>query len=304
VIGIWPLLALSGAVLGLGFVLVVRAWSVPVPQLSDALDNLSGSSRRWEAVGRQSEPDSWIRLAGPAGRGLVARLAAGPVALPTADLELIGWTPEGFLTRKALSALGGALIFPLVIAVAAGLVGVPLPLAVPMAVSIGLAAAGWFLPNLVVADQARVAREELRRAVCSYLDLVSLRRDASEGPTQALERAADVGDGWAFQRIRAALIDARVAGGQPWDGLRLLGERTGVSELSDVADIAATAAVDGAAIVTTLRARAASLRAQLLTEDEAEANARSEKMSLPAAVMALAYTILLGYPAFSVIAFG
>lgn len=303
-IGGWPLLALSGAALGLGLALAVRAWSAPVPQLSDALDNLSGATRRREGISREPDPDSWIRVAGPAGRGVVARLAAGPVALPTAELELIGWSPEGFLTRKVLSALGGAFVFPVVIAVAAGLAGISFPVVIPAAVGLGLAAAGWLLPNVVLADQARVAREELRRAVCSYLDLVSLRRDASEGPTQALERAADVGDGWAFQRIRAALIDARVAGGQPWDGLRSLGARTGVSELGDVADIVATAAVDGAAIASTLRARAASLRAQLLTEDEAQANARSEKMSLPAAVMALAYTILLGYPAFSVIAFG
>jgi len=298
------LLILSGALVGLGIALLVRAWSVPVPQLSDALNNLSGAPRRGQGLGPEPETDSWIRLAGPFGRGAAARRAAGPVALPTAELELIGWTPEGFLTRKILSALGGALFIPVVIAGAAGLAGIALPFVVPAALSLALAAAGWLLPNIVVRDEAKVAREELRRAVCSYLDLVSLRRDASEGPTQALERAADVGDGAAFQRIRGALIDARVAGGQPWDGLRSLGERTGVSELTDVADIAATAAVDGAAIVSTLRARAASLRAQLLTEDEAEANSRSEKMTLPAAVMALGYTILLGYPAFSVIAFG
>lgn len=298
------LLILSGAVFGLGVALAIRAWSVPVPQLSDALDNLSGARNRADAGAGEAQEDSWIRLAGPAGRGAVARLAGGSVALPVAELELIGWTPEGFLTRKVLSALAAALFFPLIVAAAAGLAGISLPFAVPAALSLALAAGGWLLPNLVVRDQAKEARDELRRSVCSYLDLVSLRRDASEGPTQALERAATVGEGAAFQRIRAALIDARVAGGQPWDGLRSLGERTGVSELTDVADITATAGVDGAAIVATLRARASSLRAQLLTEDITRANARSEKMTLPSALMVLGYTILLGFPAFSVIAFG
>ena len=75
----------------------------------------------------------------------------------------------------------------------------------------------------------------MRRALCSYLDLVSLRRDASEGPTIALERAAALGEGWVFRRITDALIAARLAGDPPWDGLRRLAADTGVGELADVA---------------------------------------------------------------------
>ena len=46
------LLILSGAVFGLGVALAIRAWSVPVPQLSDALDNLSGARNRADALSR------------------------------------------------------------------------------------------------------------------------------------------------------------------------------------------------------------------------------------------------------------
>jgi hypothetical protein len=137
----------------------------------------------------------------------------------------------------------------------------------------------------------------MRRALCSYLDLVSLRRDASEGPTIALERAAALGEGWVFRRITDALVAARLAGDPPWDGLRRLAADTGVGELADVADIAAVAAQEGASIAPTLRARAQSLRVQLLAEEEASANTASEKLTAPVALLSIAFLLLFLYPA-------
>ncbi len=181
--------------------------------------------------------------------------------------------------------------------------GASLPVAVAVAVpalgSVLLAAALFFVPDLVARDQAAEARGQMRRALCSYLDLVSLRRDASEGPTIALERAAALGDGWVFRRLRGALITARMAGEQPWDGLRRLAEDTGVNELTDVADIAAIAAIEGASIAPTLRARAESLRMELLTEEEASANTASEKLTAPVALLSIAFLLLFLYPALS-----
>ncbi|MGY5884234.1 type II secretion system F family protein [Modestobacter lacusdianchii] len=155
----------------------------------------------------------------------------------------------------------------------------------------------FFVVDVVARDQAGEARGQLRRALCSYLDLVSLRRDASEGPTIALERAAALGEGWVFRRIAGALVAARLAGDPPWDGLRRLATDTGVVELADVADIAAVAAVEGASIAPTLRARAQSLRVQLLAEEEAAANTASEKLTAPVALLSIAFLLLFLYPA-------
>jgi len=288
----YVLLAVCGGLVGLGVAVGVRAFMVPVPALGDALDGLSGRSRPIVAA---PETDDWLRLAGRPGRLLISRLARGPVALPAADLELTGQTPEAFLIRKGVLALVGALLLPLVAAILS-FGDIRLPFVIPAAGGLALAVGGWFLPNLTLRGEAATARAGLRRALCSYLDLVSLRRDASEGPTQALELAAAVGQGVEFRRIRAALVQARISNLQPWDGLRSLGERTGVRELVDIADIASTAAVDGASIVPTLRARAGSLRIQLLTEDEAAANKQSEKMSAPVALLAMCYLLLFLYP--------
>lgn len=289
----YALLAVCGGLVGLGLAMAVRAFMVPVPALGDALDALSGRTRPAPVV---AESDTWLRWTGKPGRLIISRLARGPVVLPTIELELTGQTPEAFLIRKGVLALAGLVLLPLVTAILS-VGGIVLPIAVPAVGGIALALGGWFLPNLTLREEAEKARAGMRRALCSYLDLVSLRRDASEGPTQALELAAAVGEGWEFRRIRAALTEARVNNLQPWDGLRSLGERTAVRELTDIADIATTAAVDGASIVETLRARAASLRSQLLTDDQASANAESEKMSAPVALLSILFLLLFLYPA-------
>jgi hypothetical protein len=112
-----------------------------------------------------------------------------------------------------------------------------------------------------------------------------------------LERAAALADGWVFTRIRDALLLARLSGEPPWDGLRRLAADTGVQELADVADIAEVAAQEGASIAPTLRARAHSLRVQLLAEEEAAANTASEKLTAPVALLSVAFLLLFLYPA-------
>ena len=177
-------------------------------------------------------------------RGPRPGLPAAGLRAPSQALALIGWTPEGYAARKVGLAAFGAVFVPLLTAVL-GLTGVRLPVVVPVAGSLALAGVLFLVVDLVVRDQAAEARGQMRRALCSYLDLVSLRRDASEGPTIALERAAALGEGWVFRRITDALVAARLAGDPPWDGLRRLAADTGVGELADVADIAVIAAQDG-----------------------------------------------------------
>lgn len=287
----------AGAMLGLGLFLLVRALLViEQPQLADALARLDGRASLLTA--RTPAADGWARAGGRPGAWAVARLARAGVRIPVQELVLIGWTPEGFLIRKLGMAAFGAVLVPLLTAVV-GVAGVRLPVVVPAAGSVLLAAGLFFFPDLVVRDEAKEARGQMRRALCSYLDLVSLRRDASEGPTIALERAAALGTGWVFRRIRDALVGARLAGEQPWDGLRRLGADTGVGELTDVADIAVIAAVEGASIAPTLRARAESLRVELLAEEEALANTSSEKLTAPVALLSIAFLLLFLYPSLS-----
>lgn len=291
------LLIAFGAVVGLGAFLLVRAaLVVEQPRLTDALARLDGRAAPVPVGPMTPGGDRWARASGRAGTWAAARLPAGALRAPSQALALIGWTPEGYAARKLGLAGFGAAFVPLLTAVL-GVLGVRLPVVVPTAGSLALAVVLFFVVDLVARDQAGEARGQLRRALCSYLDLVSLRRDASEGPTIALERAAALGEGWVFRRIADALVAARLAGDPPWDGLRRLATDTGVGELADVADIAAVAAVEGASIAPTLRARAQSLRVQLLAEEEAAANTASEKLTAPVALLSIAFLLLFLYPA-------
>jgi Flp pilus assembly protein TadB len=154
----------------------------------------------------------------------------------------------------------------------------------------------FLAPDLVTRVNAAERRADFRHALTSYLDLVALERGAGAGPTEALEAAADIGQGWAFRRVAAALDQARRSGAAPWTALAALAAETGISELADLADIAEVAGHEGARILETLTARAASMRAQALAADRARAGARSTTMVVPIALLAAGFLLLLIFP--------
>jgi len=167
---------------------------------------------------------------------------------------------------------------------------------VPAAAGVAGGLLGFVSPDLAVRARARGAREAFRHAVGAYLDLVALERAADGGPAEALHRAAAVGQAWTFVRIQEALDRARLSGEPPWAALAALAAEMGVDDLRDLADIIALAGDDGAAVYDTLVAKAAGLRARALADAEAEANAASERMTLPAVLLGLGFLILVCYP--------
>ena len=54
---------------------------------------------------------------------------------------------------------------------------------------------------------------------------------------------------------------------------------------------------EGAAVYQTLRARSAALRIAILNTELAKANAAGERMSMPVAILALIFLVILGAPA-------
>jgi Flp pilus assembly protein TadB len=279
-------LVVGGLLAGLGCWLVISELIPTGPSLRAAMDRLD--SRRGQADGQ-------VRFRVRLGRRIGA--AAPWLPVPATDLRLLGQEQAEWLARKVGHGVLGLALVPTLSAVVV-LGGHSLPWAVPVGGTLALGAVMFLLPDVVTRVEARQRRADFRHALASYLDLVVLERGAGAGPTEALEAAAEVGGGWAFERIGGALDQARKASRPPWDGLALLADEIGITELGDLAEIAEVAGQEGARILETLRARAESMRAQALAATKAQAGARSTTMVLPIALLAGGFLVLLIFPDF------
>jgi pilus assembly protein TadC len=284
-VNLWALA--TGVLCGLGIFVAVREIAPAPTRLDAALARLD-PGQDWLPSATPRAP-----RAGPLARRIAAELPWLPV--PATDLALLGKDRESWIASKVACGLLG-LVFPPLLAGLAMLAGTSLPWTFSVVASLVFGAALFFAPDLVTRVNAAERRNDFRHALTSYLDLVALERGAGAGPTEALEAAAEIGDGWAFQRISGALAAARRSGAAPWTALAGLARETGVSELADVADIAEVAGHEGAKILETLTARAASMRSQALASDRAKAGSRSTTMVVPIALLGAGFLLLLIFP--------
>jgi hypothetical protein len=281
------LAAVAGAMVGAGLAVLIYALIPASPKLDPALSPMQSAVRRGgHNVG--SAVPSRQAIAAWGGR-------TGWLRLSDLDLDLAGLSQGDVAVRKlTAAAIGFALPGSLVLVLA--IFGVRVPFAVPLVACLAVGLGCSMLPDLDVRRRAKQAKRELTRAACMYLDLVALERAASAGPAQALEQAAGIAEGTSFRRIASAMRAAELDGRHAWDGLAELGERTGVAALVDAADIMRMSGQDGAAVYNTLRARAASLRGQILAETTAQAHADSEHMVIPATALVAVFVAFVGYP--------
>jgi hypothetical protein len=278
---------LAGALLGVAVALVFAASSRRHPVLADALAALDERTTRPAALETQK---SRARLLLPVLRRL-------PVGVPDSDLELLGLGRDRFLIGAASSAAALAAAGPLL----AGLLAVldsSLPVVVPTGISAAGLLVGWTGHARQIRERADHARDQLRMALVTYLQQVSLLRRGGAGVSTALTLPAQLlTDSWAMRRLRDELELAQRAGEMPWEGLRRFGERIEIDELADLSAIAATAGQDGAAVVGTLLARAESLSDELLSDEHADAHRASGQMSTPGAMQVFLIAAWVLFPA-------
>lgn len=287
-------IVVAAVLVGWGSSLIIAALTPAAPDMSDALERLDQSQERQPVC----PPGGFLP---PEAAAAVARWAR--LDRYRADIAITGTTASRLATEKlGYAALG--VIFPLVLTTAVASLGLTVPVAIPASASLALGAALSFVPEQDLMRRARAARDQVHRAICAYLELVALERAADAGAVEAMERACAIGSGLGFRLIQESLLRARLEGRAPWHHLSLLAGQVEVPELGDVADIMRMSGEDGAAVMPTLRARAASLRTALLQADVARANRASERMSIPVALLGVAFMALLGFPAFSRILFG
>ena len=286
----------GGMITAAGLVLAVAAVRPGAPKLSLVLAQLNHEAPVEAAVFGTEGPTSasvpWWRALLPV---RVMALAQRYLGAASQDLNILGISGAELAGRKAALALGGLLGPPVLFAVLL-VAGVDLPALLPAGLSVGLGVLGWVIPSRQVGERAALAREEFLAALTAFLALVGLERQARGSPTEALEEASRISGAWPFVMIHTELLRAELAGQPPWDGLRDLGRRVGVEQLTNLADIVAAAA-DGAAVFETLLAEARNLRNAELSDQQERAGVAGEQLTLPAIVLATGFMMLVLYPA-------
>ncbi|HSK21609.1 MAG TPA: type II secretion system F family protein [Egicoccus sp.] len=288
---------LLGAGIGIGVLLIWRAVSPRPVRLDAVLDGLAKPGTPFAPDGSGDVPAGLP----PVDRvGAVARRVTGALGHDTdrydRDLAIVGRTPERHAFDKLAGAIAGLLV-PNLVSVGLMTAGLPLPVGAIGVLSLATAAAGFVLPDVVLRDEAQCRRRAFRHTLSSYLDLVNVLLAGGAGVETALHAAADAGDGWGYQTIRVELRRARLTGQSPWDTFADLAARLGVNELAELAASVSLAGSHGARIRASLAAKADTLRGHQVAETEAAAEAATERMTVPVAVLLFGFLVFIAWPA-------
>ena len=293
---------LSGLGVGLGLCLLVAGLRPAPPSLVATLQRMDNATpqRAASRVSAEPRPESLLRWLA---RRTSTRTTSGPSGLfgglsgdVTADLAVTGASAELHAGTKALAALTG-LVTPALLAVVLSLLGLHLPLLVPIWVALSGALVGYLLPDLHLKHRAAESRRAFRVSVGAYLDLVAMRMASGSGLAEALHDAAAIGTGPAFAQIRGALADARTDGLTPSQALGLLGHQLQLPDLVETSSRLRLVDSTGAQAELSLRAQAASLRDRELADAQGRANEQSQSMLVAQVVLGLGFVLFLGYPA-------
>jgi Flp pilus assembly protein TadB len=289
---IWAIMV--GAGLGGSLWLLRIALAPPRVDLAVAVGRWE-TSRTRTSLYRPDEATTWRQQLG---RRLSAELAARGVEMRKlrADLELVDKSLEQHLVTKLLTGLVG-LLLPTIAVAALAAAGVGIPWTIPAGLGLALGVAFFFLPDMSVRREAADRRDELHRALGSYLDLVAMSMAGGRGVPEALPTAARIGRGWAFDLLADTISHARYAGITPWEALGDLGERTGMQELRDLGGALTLVADDGAKVRDSLTARASTMRRRQLAEAEGDAQQADQSMRMAQLILAFGFLVFIGYPA-------
>jgi tight adherence protein C len=286
---------LCGAGLGLGLWAVAVWLFPPQPALSALVDRLHATVPPPPIL--TADSNGWVLRVG---RPFIGPLAA--LGLPHRrgrnDLAIIGKSIEHHLAEKATLAVTG-LLLPVVVELLLVLAGVGGSWGVPAISGVLLAVGGFVLPDITVRQEAKRHRSTFRHALSAYLNLIRVLLAGGAGVDGALFDAVGIGRGWAFQHLHRALVTARLTRTTPWSTLGQLGAELDVPQLSELAASVSLAGTEGARVQASLTAKAAALRTRELTDAEGEAQAATERMSLPVVMLFGGFLVFIGFPAFA-----
>jgi tight adherence protein C len=269
--------ALVGAGLMLGWLAFQRPTTAPVPH--EFADDGEYADSEWLA-----------RVGRPLGRKLI--VLGLPRESVRRDLVVLDRVfPEVHLAMQAAASLVGLLL--------AWLLQSVLSFSLPFTGALSIIAAGlfWYMVDAEVKAKAAEARADALADLSVFLDITVNALAAGAGVEQALGGAAEIGGSPAFERLRHALDVAFLSRLPIHQVFAELGTIVGLAEITDLAASLQLAGSEGAKIRASLAAKAEAIRSKILADEEAEAAATTERMTVPIALLMTGFLVLIGYPA-------
>ncbi|MGE3449524.1 MAG: type II secretion system F family protein [Microbacteriaceae bacterium] len=286
--------ALAGGLLGTGLWLVWTGWSPARPPLHAVLARLGQPRVEVEPVSRDNLD---VRVGVLARRiGVVDQIVAGM----RADLRVVRRSPDEQAALLVTYAVLGFLWAP-VVAAGGWLVGVRLPVAIPLWFALLGGAIGVFSALRSVKTAAGQRRQAFSHALSSFCDVTGMCLAAGQGVESSLETAAQTGRGWAFVELQTALRTGYVRGDTPWDALARFGNEARLDDLVELAAALSLAGDEGAAVRDTVGSKAKAIRERITSEAERTAASVTERMGIPATLLLLGFIVFLGFPALAVL---
>jgi Flp pilus assembly protein TadB len=280
---------------GIGLVGVAYGLRAPAPTLAAALD-------AWQQADRVSLEAPPAGAADRLGRAVVAawvrhRPTEGPgLRRLRSALAVTDGTLDRLVGRMVVGAAAG-LLGPPTVWLVLGAVGVAVPVPVVVLAVALLPAAALALPVVELRRAAAERRRQVRAVVASFVDLVIMGLAGGVGVDGAVLAAAQASPAWGARRMTSALLAARERGAPPWTALERLGADLGVQELVELAAVVQLAGTEGSRIRQALESRSAALRRHAQAEAESAANAMTERLFAPGALLLVGFLIFIGYPA-------
>ena len=216
---------------------------------------LSPIGDRFLGIGRRITPTGYVD-------GVRRRLEQAGKPIATADQ---------FVAGKAVALVGVVVWFLLVFVVLGmgGLLGIVLFL--------GLTAAGFFLPDMVLNNKVKARKHEIAVQLPDLLDLLTISVEAGLGFEQALDRTTAAIPGALSSEFERMLREMRL-GTSRSDSLRALEARTDVPELRSFVLAMLQADTFGVSISRLLRAQAEDMRTRRRQRAQEQAQKAPVKM--------------------------
>jgi tight adherence protein C len=206
-----------------------------------------------------------------------------------------GWDTDRVLAFKMLGMLVG------------GALGVALPLLggnVLWAIvfGIGLAALGYFMPNLMLYQKAYNRSEEIQRALPDALDLLVISVESGLGFDSALQQVARNTKGPLAEEFFRVLQEMQLGTGRA-DAMRALADRTDVVDLRSFITAMVQADAFGIPIANVLRVQAREMRIRRTQRAEESAQKVPVKILFPLifCIMPALFIVIMGPAAIQII---